>query len=246
MKYKTELIKKFFEKGKVGDCPIYDIHGHMGPFSSIYFPYTEPEEMVKRMDRAGIKMQLFCHHSALFTPELSNKKNIEAVEKCPDRLRAYCGINPNYPDIIEKELKTFEKYKNKKIYIGFKFLSDYHQIPITDSRYKPVWEYADKEGLPILIHTWGGSSYDGEKLVREIAKKYHKVIIFLGHSLHGKWDEAVKIAKEFSNTYLDLTAVLDNRGILEKFVEGAGSERILFGTDFNWFNHHYYIGSILV
>ncbi len=37
----------------------------------------------------------------------------------------------------------------------------------------------------------------------------------------------------------------DERGVLERFVGEAGSERILFGTDLPWFNHHYYIGSVL-
>jgi len=29
------------------------------------------------------------------------------------------------------------------------------------------------------------------------------------------------------------------------FVEKTGADRILFGTDFPWFNHHYYIGAVL-
>ena len=37
---------------------------------------------------------------------------------------------------------------------------------------------------------------------------------------------------------------MDERGVLEKIVSEIGSDKILFGTDFPWFNHHYYIGSL--
>jgi len=39
--------------------------------------------------------------------------------------------------------------------------------------------------------------------------------------------------------------VLDDRGVIEKFVDRAGSEKIIFGTDTPWFNHHNYIGALL-
>ncbi|OPZ92195.1 MAG: Amidohydrolase [candidate division TA06 bacterium ADurb.Bin417] len=69
--------------------------------------------------------------------------------------------------------------------------------------------------------------------------------ILLGHSFHRAWDEAVKIAREFDNIYLELTAVPDERGALELFVGELGSERVIYGTDFPWFSHHYYIGAVL-
>lgn len=244
MKDKTKLIREFREKGKVSDCPIYDMHGHMGPGRAIYFPSPEPEEMVKGMERAGVKMLVFCHHASLFSPDIGNCKNIEAVRQYPDKFRAYCGINPNYPEIIEKDLETFEQYRD--VYVGFKFLADYHGLPVTDSTYRSVWEFADERELLILLHTWGGSPYNGEEIIRKIAGEYPRAKIILGHSCHGKWDEAVMLAGDFPNVYLDLCAVLDERsGILEKFVNEAGSEKILFGTDFPWFNYYYYIGGVL-
>jgi predicted TIM-barrel fold metal-dependent hydrolase len=55
----------------------------------------------------------------------------------------------------------------------------------------------------------------------------------------------VALVNDFPNLYFELCAVLDERGILEKFVKEAGSQRIVFGTDLPWFNHHYYVGSVL-
>lgn len=244
MNTRTGIRKEFWEKGRATDCPIYDMHGHMGPCYGIYFPYPDASEMVGRMDRAGVKMLAFCHHATLMSGEASNLPNIEAVRKFPQRLRAYCGINPNFPETVEKSLKEYDLYKD--VFIGFKFLSDYHKVAITDSRYREVMEFADSQGLPVLMHTWGGSEFDGERQVRKLAEKYHNAKLLLGHSCHGSWDESVNLAKDFPNIYLELCAVVDERsGILEKFVEKAGSERMLFGTDLPWFNYHYYIGAVL-
>lgn len=237
------LKKEFFRAGKLEECPIYDLHGHMGPWRSIYLPKNDPASMVELMKKYNVKLLAFCHHAALFCPEIGNLANIEAVRKFPEHLRAYCAINPNYPEMAEKDIETFEQYRD--VYVGFKFLADYHQVPITDPRYQPSWEFAEQKKLLVLLHTWGGSMYDGPEQIEKIAKKYTCAKILLGHSCHGEWDKAVRLVKDFPNIYLELCAVLDERGILEKFITELGSERIVFGTDFPWMSHLYYLGGVL-
>jgi predicted TIM-barrel fold metal-dependent hydrolase len=243
MKTGSRLKKEFFARGKANDCPVYDMHGHMGPWYGAYFPWARPEAVVNAMDRAGVRLFAFCHHASLFAPDIGNAANVKAVRKYPERLRAYCAVNPTSPDIVARDLKTFNRYRD--VYVGFKFLADYHECPITDGRYKPAWEFAEREGLLVLVHTWGESRYDNASLVREAAGQYGNAKILVGHSCHGAWDEAVALARDFPNLYLELCAVLDERGILEKFVAEAGSEKLLFGTDMPWFGYHYSIGAVL-
>ncbi len=239
------LWKEFLEKGKIDSCPVYDMHAHMGSYSRIYFPFGDfdPEITAKRLDRAGIKMLIFCSHWTLFSPDIGNRANIDVVRRLPDRLRAYCGLNPNYPEIIEKDVDQFEQYKD--VFVGFKLLADYHQKPISHENYAPAWKYADKNGLLVLLHTWGGSQYDGPEQIRIVAEKYHGAKILMGHSCHGQWDKAVQLMKDFPNVYAELCAVVDDRGGFERFIDEVGSGQIVFGTDWPWFNHHYYIGAVL-
>jgi hypothetical protein len=239
----SRLAQTFWENGRSVDCPIYDMHGHMGPFSSIYFPRGEPEDMLRTMDACGVRMLVFSHHLALFAPQPGNQVSIDAVRRFPDRFRAYCVINPNYPEIVEQEMAAFEAHAD--VYVGFKFLADYHRIAITDAGYQPAWEYANAHDLMILMHTWGGSSYDGPQAVRAVAERYPRVKILMGHSCHGEWDAAVRLANDFPNVFLELTAVFDDRGAIEKFVNEAGSERMLFGTDLPWFDPHHALGVLL-
>ena len=92
---RSALAAEFWENGKSASCPIYDMHGHMGAYHSIYFPRGETADMVRTMDEAGVRLLLFSHHAALNSPDLANRPSIEAVQRFPDRLRAYCTVNPN-------------------------------------------------------------------------------------------------------------------------------------------------------
>jgi predicted TIM-barrel fold metal-dependent hydrolase len=239
----STLAREFWESGKSAACPIYDMHGHMGTWAAIYFPRGEVEQMIGTMDECGVKLLVFSHHHALQSPDVGNRPSIAAVRRYPGRLRAYCVINPNYPEEVAADLAAFEQHRD--VFVGFKFLSDYHKVPITDKRYCPALEYADRRRLLVLMHTWGGSPYDGPILVRQLAERYHNLTFLLGHSCHGEWDAAVALARDFTNINLELTAIFDDRGVLEKFAAEAGSDRMLFGTDLPWFDPHQAVGALL-
>ena len=236
----SELAREFWERGKSESCPIYDMHGHMGAHGAIYMPRPDADDMVRTMDECGVRMLVFAHHASLFCPELSNRPSIEAVRRHPDRLRAYCAVNPNYPEQLGADLETFDELAD--VYVGFKFLPDYHGIALTDPRYAPAWEVADRRELLILTHTWGGSPLDGPEVLRVVAERYPRVKLLLGHSCHGDWDSAVALARDFPNIYLEMTALFDDRGVVEKLVNEAGSDRMLFGTDLPWFDPHQAVG----
>jgi len=217
----SKLAAEFWEKGKIASCPVYDMHGHMGTWKGIYFPCAEPEDIVRHMDRAGVKLLVFAHHWSLFAPELGNQPAIEAVRKFPEHLRAYLSIDPHYPDIVARELAAFDGLRD--VFVGLKFLADYHQVKLSAEPYRAPLEFADERRLPILLHTWGGSAYNGDEEIRKVVAKYPHVTFFLGHSLNNRWHEAIAIAKEFPNTYLELTSVPGARGVMEILCEGAGS-----------------------
>lgn len=243
MKTVRSLRERFFREGRLDDCPVYDLHGHMGPLQGACLPRCTAPAMVAAMDRANVRLTVFCHHDTLMVPDFGNRLNVEAVARFPQRFRAYCGINPNYPDIVRQDLAALDSARD--VYVGLKLLADYHAIPITDPRNVPAWEKANAGGLLVLVHTWGGSNLDGPDQVRACASAYPNARILMGHSCHGAWQEAAALAAEFAHVYCELTAVLDDRGALEILARKAGSQKIVFGTDTPWFNHHTYIGALL-
>ena len=239
----SELSREIWEKGYSLDCPVIDMHGHMGPYNGIWFPYAPASDMIHTMDRAGVQLLCFSHHYALFSPDIGNTFTINAVKEYPNRLRGYLVINPNYPEIINHNIQNFNNYKD--IFIGFKLFADYHMKPIDDPSYSQVWSFANSNNMLILCHTWGGSPNDGEIIINKMSGLYPDVKLILAHSIHGAWEESIKIALKSPNIYLDLTAVLDDCGVVEKFIQSGLSERILFGTDLPWFHPHQGIGSLL-
>ncbi len=243
MIWDSQLASEFLEFGKSASCPIYDMHGHMGTFGPIFFPHAEAAAMIRSMDGCGVKNLVFSHHHALFAPDVGNRASLQAVRQYPDRLKAYCVINPHYPEAVRRDIESFEQ--NRDAYVGFKFLSDYHEVPVTDAGYRPAWEYANEHELLLLMHTWGKSIYDGAAVVREAVQHYPHVKLLLGHSIHDDWDEAVRLAHDFPNIFLELTAVFDDRGVIEKYVSEVGSQRMLFGTDLPWFDPHHAVGVLL-
>ncbi len=239
----SALAEGFWRDGRVADCPVYDMHGHMGVWHSIYFPRPDAPDMIRTMDSAGVRMLCFAHHGPLFAPDVGHQGAIDAVHRFPDRLRAYVCVNGNYPDQLRDDLDLIEQHPD--VFVGVKFLCEYHKVPLTDDRYRPAWELADAARLLVLAHTWADSPYDGPDAVRKILEHYSNLTLLIGHSCHGDWDAAARIANEFPNAYLELTAVLDNRGVIEKFVSEVGADRMLFGTDLPWFDPHHGIGALL-
>jgi predicted TIM-barrel fold metal-dependent hydrolase len=240
----SSLRERFLAEGRLADCPIYDLHGHWGPHYGIHMPAADEATANRLFRQANVKRLVMCHHATLFTPDAGNTPNIEAVRRWPAVLRAYCGINPNYPDVVAQDLAQYDRY-SPDVFVGFKLLADYHKVAVSDAPYQPVWEFAQARKLMLLLHTWGNSSFDGYVPVRAVAQRYPDTRILLGHSLHGDWDHAIELAREFPNVYLELTAVLDERGVVERFVAEAGSHKVVYGTDFPWFSHYYYIGALL-
>lgn len=239
----SQLAKEFWKNGHSRSCPVIDMHGHMGVFRGIFFPRAEVDAMIHTMDQCGVSLLVFCHHAALFNPAIGNRVHVEAVRKYPDRLRAYMAMNPHYPDQMRRDLKSFERYSD--VYVGLKMLAGYYGVAWDAPAFRPAWEFANERKLLVLGHTWGGSRYDGPEQVRYIASHYPRLKLLCGHSLFGDWEQAVTIAREFDNVYLELTAVLGIRGPLERFVGSGISHKLLFGVDLPWFDQHHGIGAVL-
>ncbi len=238
----SNLAQLFFEQGRVKDCPIFDLHAHMGPFYGGYLPAHTPEAMIRHMDEAGVLLACFASHEALYAPQTGIAKDLATACEFQSRLKAYHVVCSHFlhPD---EDLKRINNHKS--CYVGFKFHPSTYGVPLSFAQHDPYFSYADQNGLLILSHTWGGSQYDGPEEVEKILKRYPHLIFIAGHSFHGDWRGAVQLAKQYPNLYLELTAVLDDRGALDYFVSQIGSDRILFGVDLPWFSYHYGIGAVL-
>lgn len=219
-----------------------DMHGHLGPFNGIYMPDAAIERMIAGMDRMGMESLALSPHSALAgdTRE-GNREMLDAVRRFPGRIYGYCTINPNFPGDIASEMDT---YLNQPGVIGIKIHPTMHAYPVTGDRYTPVWQRAQAGGLLVLSHTWGRDGGCGATDMRRIAEQYPGVRLLLGHSCYGAWHEAIALAAEFPNVYLELTAAYHVYGLIEWMCREAGAGKVILGSDYPWFDPMVPIGCV--
>lgn len=223
-------------------CPLIDMHGHLGPFRGIYLPEASLEAMVAGMDRAGVERIVLSPHSAILgdTRE-GNREMLEAVRAYPGRVYGYCTINPNWPDEIPGEL---DRYLTEPGVLGVKLHPGTHDHPLDGPGYALALERLNERRGLLLSHTWGRDGHCGTVAARAVAERYPEIRFLLGHSCYGAWEEAIALAAAFPNVYLELTAVPHVYGILEWMCRDAGASKVVFGTDYPWFDYGAYVGFV--
>jgi predicted TIM-barrel fold metal-dependent hydrolase len=208
-----------------------DAHAHLGGVPNFTIPRSGPEDVLRTMDEAGIDV-------AWIAPLLGcgpdhwagNRLMAEAVGRHPQRFRGLVVVNPNYPAGLPDELARYGELEGVA---GIKLHPGFHGYPITGPAYRPVWEYAHQRRLPVLLHTWGGTSTSAPALVGGVAGDYPQARFLLGHS-GGSWAghlEAIEVAQRWPNVYLETCISRSPFGAIEWLVREVGAERVVFGTD---------------
>ena len=235
--------------------PVYDLHCHVGPHGTYAFADSGPGHLVRQMDRVGIALGLVSHTSAIWAPSRGNADTIAVVKAHPDHFRGLCVAYPQYPELTAQILRDYEA--GAKIFAGFKLHPLYHKYPLSEKGYEEVLEFANERGLIVLVHTWGNGhvidetertrrilSLCGPEQVRRVVARYPRIKWLAGHSFNGHWVEAVQLALDFPNLYLE-TSTVNDRGVIEMFCERAGSRRVVFGSDYPFVGVRYGVGCVL-
>ena len=135
--------------------------------------------------------------------------------------------------------------------VGVKLFPGYLPFYPHDPRLAPVYEWAHRKQLPVLVHQ--GDTLDRKGLVKfarpieldEVAVRYSDVRFVLCH-LGNPWvDEAAEVVYKNENVYADTSGLLAHpsapyfekmveqcrRRVLQAIVAIGSSERILYGSD---------------
>jgi hypothetical protein len=225
------LWNRFRNGGALDDIEIIDSHGHDGPHTRGWFLREGTiKEVVKQMDNLGVDKLILSSERALFGDAVEGNKFLEQ-DALPfkDRIAGYLSFNPRYS---ERLCPLFDDFFSRDFYVGFKLLASYWKIPLTDPGYKPIWEYADKHRLPVLLHTWD-DKYNSPAMLTGIVKKYPDAIFILGHSGGGTRGrlEAEALALDNDNVYLEFCGTFTTPIPFEDSANKVGWDKVLFGSD---------------
>jgi len=128
-------------------------------FFGVQPPMTDAALRIEEMDRVGVDVQVLSLSvpNVYFAdegrePEIARKTNdayAELVSRHPRRFKALASIPMDVPDEASKELaRALDELKLQ----GVLLLSHIRGKPLTDSRFRPFFEEANRRNLFILLH----------------------------------------------------------------------------------------------
>ncbi len=244
MKAESTYARRLLAREALG-IGIVDCHGHIGTFANQYIPREgRPEATVAMMDELGMRTACVSHCLGIGPDfRVGNRRSCEAAASHPGRLAIYLAYNPNYP--AEAGLASLEELAGSPGVVGVKFHTTQHQAVASDERFAPAWEFARRRGLLILSHTWGVPDILG---IEKMARRFPDVPVIMGHS--GGYEfaavaEAMRVARECDNAFLDLCLSGMFEGLVEAFVRDVDARKVLFGSDIPFIDPRANLGRVV-
>jgi predicted TIM-barrel fold metal-dependent hydrolase len=146
---------------------------------------------------------------------------------------------------------------------GYKLFGPLVHARLSDRRFFPLWEAAESHDAPVLVHFGilggGGGISDSVNMsplsLHDAAKAFPKVNFIVPHFGAGYTFELLQLMWACPNVYVDSSGnnewvrwmpyPLDLQSLFRKFQETVGPERILYGSDSEWFPRGYAIRYLL-
>lgn len=225
------------------DVPVIDAHAHLGSYARFFIPSPDAHSMVQVMDRCGVAQAVLSAHLAIAQDSRAgNEETAAAVERHPGRLLGYLVANP-YQD-PQAEL---DRWAGHPAIVGIKLHPDLHEYPLTGPAYAPVWAHAARTGMPVLAHTWAGSSYNDVAHVRTVATEHPDVRILAGHAggVRSGYPAMIELARDCANVYLEVCGTNMTGRWVEAMVRALGPDRVIYGSDFPFIDLRYSIGRVV-
>jgi predicted TIM-barrel fold metal-dependent hydrolase len=227
---------------------IVDAHAHLGPSAGYVLAHQDERAQIpavlRVMDKLGQRTMIFSGLQALHgSPADGNDLVRDLIKPHAGRLAMYAAFNPFYAADLLPRLDGW--FADPQV-VGFKLLCDYWQVPVTDARFEPMWEYADRHRLPVLMHSWNGKM-DSPAMARGIVSRHRDLSLLLGHSGGGDEgrSEAEALALEFPNVFLETCGSFCTTRRWEDTLKIVPVEKVVYGTDAAAHDIHWELGRIL-
>lgn len=160
------------------------------------------------------------------------------VQQDPDHLIGFLSLDPAQPG-WERELKQGHQELGLQ---GIKLMPMYGGFYPQDPQFDPLWDYAQKHRLPVLLHT--GTTFVSQapldctlpRHLDPVATRFPECRIILAHLGHPYEGECVAVIRKHPHVYADVSALYYRPFQLYQslmLVQEYGVwGKILFGTDY--------------
>jgi len=215
-----------------------DAHTHLCRTTAVWDDHDQVDidaharHAIHQMDNLGVHSMIIAEYT-IYAPDLIGGKTYmeDHLSKYGDRFHGYFSGLAFKTEKVEKLIPRLDEIFSGKYYVGFKMHNNHWNIPVTDPDFIPLWEYADKHRMPILLHTWD-DKVDAPKMLTEIVPRYPNATFILGHSGNTDRPDAEKLAHDNPNVYLEWCGSFVNTTDWRETLNRLGNQRILYGSDF--------------
>ena len=233
---------------------IIDVHSHFWQYPR---DFSDEFRRQAARARAGVEVDLtvrFDEYRAASVPDVrtivfggkaklsgvwvSDVHVAQYVSEHPDHLIGFLSVDPTQPE-WQHEMRVGHEELGLR---GIKLLSMYAGFRPDDSLVEPVWQYAAKHQLPVLLHT-------GTTFVRQaplectlprhldaVAIRHPDVTMILAHLGHPYEGECVAVIRKHPRVYADISALhyrpFQLYHSLMLVQEYGVWDKVLFGTDY--------------
>ncbi|MBE6370931.1 MAG: hypothetical protein E7055_02520 [Lentisphaerae bacterium] len=235
---KHDILEERALKGLPLNCLVIDAHAHIGTGS--YFPLyaNTARSFLECMDRTGCSKCFISHYSGLINyTDLALEEMKEIIAACPDRLHGYITADVAYEKDIARQLQAGYDlgFRAVKIHVSSSGL------PYSHPNYARIYAFADEHRMPMLIHTWGNELKDLEGQY----EKYPHISFILGHAGCCMKEEYLRHARTYPNVFLETCFSASPKGLIEYFVHEGMADKLLWGSDMNFYNSEHQIGRVI-
>ena len=219
---------------------IIDAHLHIGLPGVFLAPETDAERLIAIMDRLRVRAAVCTDHVSLANGAKAGLPLLRRVfEESGGRIFYQAVYDPNSAGDC---LAAMEEAAGWPGLVGLKIHPSFHRTTAEDPAYRPAWEFAARHDLAILTHSWSVSDHNPvQKLstperFEGYVREFPGVRFVLGHA-GGRGSgrkEAVRMAREYPNVYLDFAGDVFCYRLLEDLTATLPAGKILFGSDYPW------------
>ena len=174
----------------------------------------------------------------------ANRWLVDALAPLP-QLTPHVGVDPSAlsPDENVEHLREMAGRGAR----GVKLHPVAQRFEPDDPRMRPVYDACEQLGLVVLSHT--GSAKGGEPFAEPgafagVLEQHPHLTVVLAHLGGGSWRQTLDLAKAFPAVAFDLCEIIEWTGApkaptaeeLARLIREIGPERVMFGTDFPWYD----------
>ncbi|HEX8172824.1 MAG TPA: amidohydrolase family protein [Thermoanaerobaculia bacterium] len=243
-------------------APYTDYHFHLLSPAGAAVLKTQGVEMapidaaaaVAALDRAGIRRAVILSDAYFFKSydelKAENDWTAREVSRFPDRLVAFCGVNP----LADDALAEIDRCARNRVFRGLKLHFDESHVDLLDpvhvAKVRRVFEAANRHRFPVITHIGADvqppyGPRHARVFVDELLSAAPDVTVLVAHLWGGAaWSDEVmgvfaEAARTHPNLYFEISgdALRVARGseqasAIARRMREIGMRRFLFGSDF--------------